>query len=82
VKDLETIGNRNKEDMIIVDNYIYSFSMDICNGIPIKPFFNDKEDRELCFLGYILERLKSYEDCSRFIEREFSLSKLYEHLVK
>ena len=40
-KDLNVIKGREKKDLIIVDNAVYSFLIDIDNGIPILPFYND-----------------------------------------
>lgn len=33
--------------MLIVDNYVFSFAFHLENGIPIVPFFGDKEDAEM-----------------------------------
>jgi CTD small phosphatase-like protein 2 len=42
--------NRNLEDLLIVDNAVYSFGYQLENGIPIIPFYEDKEDEELLHL--------------------------------
>lgn len=44
MKDLNVIKNRELKDMILVDNASYSFILQIENGIPILPFYHDKED--------------------------------------
>ena len=42
------------EDMIIVDNAVYSFGKQLSNGIPITPFKDDKEDQEFkCLMNYV-----------------------------
>ena len=41
--------------MTIVDNYIYSFALNLENGVCIKPYYEGKEDRELLFLADALE---------------------------
>ena len=41
------IRNRQLKDIILVDNAVYSFGFQLSNGIPILPFYYDKEDREL-----------------------------------
>ena len=38
------------EDIVIVDNAVYSFGFQLENGIPIIPFYEDKEDEELLHL--------------------------------
>jgi CTD small phosphatase-like protein 2 len=51
VKDLRIFEqNRNLEDLLIVDNAVYSFGYQLENGIPIIPFYEDKEDEELLHL--------------------------------
>lgn len=44
-KDLRIIQNRKLEDLILVDNSTYSFILQLNNGIPIIPFYNNKNDR-------------------------------------
>ena len=51
IKDLRIFQNSRKiEDIIIVDNAVYSFGYQLENGIPIIPFYHDKEDVELLHL--------------------------------
>jgi len=57
VKDLRIFENRSLEDIVIVDNAVYSFGYQLENGIPIIPFYEDKEDEELLHLTQYLECL-------------------------
>ena len=57
MKDFGVIANRNLEDLIMVDNLIYSFALNLDNGIPIKPYFEGQDDKELSHLADVLERL-------------------------
>lgn len=57
VKDLRIIQNRRLEDLVIVDNSVYSFAFQVDNGIPIIPFYDDKEDEEMLHLIYYLNCL-------------------------
>jgi len=41
---------------------VYSFSFQIDNGIPIIPFYSDKEDEEMLHLIYYLNCLHSVPD--------------------
>lgn len=50
IKDLRVITNRDLKDVLLVDNAAYSFGYQVDNGIPIIPFYNDKNDRELMHL--------------------------------
>ena len=47
VKDLRVFGNRNLEEITIVDNACYSYGYHLQNGIPIIPFYDNKKDEEL-----------------------------------
>ena len=44
------IKNVEPKKIIIVDNSILSFAFHIDNGIPILPFYDNKDDNELIFL--------------------------------
>lgn len=54
IKDLRIIANRDLKDIIIVDNAVLCFALQIDNGIPILPFYTDKNDDELLHLVYYL----------------------------
>jgi CTD small phosphatase-like protein 2 len=56
VKDLDVFIDREKENIVIVDNSIMSFAFDLDNGVPIQSFWGDEEDdKELLFLISFLE---------------------------
>ncbi|KAE8715018.1 putative Haloacid dehalogenase-like hydrolase superfamily protein [Hibiscus syriacus] len=55
VKDLSTIG-RDLEKVVIVDDNPKSYSLQPANGIPVKRFEGDMEDRELEKLRMFFER--------------------------
>ena len=48
--------------MVIVDNLVHSFGLQIDNGIPILDFTNNKQDQELLTLENMLLELKEYDD--------------------
>ncbi|KAK8481362.1 hypothetical protein V6N11_038037 [Hibiscus sabdariffa] len=60
IKDLSTIG-RDLGKLVIVDDNPRSYSLQPANGIPIKRFEDDMEDRELEKLRVFFER-----DCDGF----------------
>ena len=62
LKDLRIFQGRNLCNMVIVDNLNYSFAMQIGNGVPIIPFYNNKRETELKNLLPYLEKLKWVED--------------------
>ena len=58
VKDLRIfLPSRRLEDIVIVDNAVYSFGYQLENGIPIIPFYDDKHDEELLHLTQYWECL-------------------------
>lgn len=50
------------------------------NGIPIKPFFGEENDRELEYLTLVLERMGNYDDSRAFIRDNFKLNSFYAYL--
>lgn len=54
VKDLRIFANRKLKNIVIVDNACYSYAGQIDNGVPIVPYFEGKEDRELLELAAFL----------------------------
>jgi CTD small phosphatase-like protein 2 len=60
VKDLRIFKNVAKEDMIIVDNIICSYALDLQCGIPIKPYCSGKEDYELEYICNQLSGLRAF----------------------
>lgn len=62
MKDLRIIANRELKDLIIVDNAVLCFSLQIENGIPILPFYSDKNDDELLHLLFYLKSLAEADD--------------------
>lgn len=56
IKDLDVFIDREKENIVIVDNSIVSFAFDLDNGVPIQSFMGtEKDDRELLFMQSFLE---------------------------
>lgn len=80
VKDFRVVKNRNPRDMILVDNLIYSFSANMSNGIPIKPYIKGKDDCELEYLADKLKSLKSFMDVEVFLETHFGFRDFYQSL--
>lgn len=78
IKDLRIIKNRQLSDIVIVDNLVHSFGLQIDNGIPILDFIDNKEDKELLGLEKILLELKDVTDVREFIKNKISLRKCLE----
>ena len=44
IKDLRVIANRNLSELLLVDNAVYSFGMQLANGVPILNYYDNKQD--------------------------------------
>lgn len=45
IKDLRIVKNRSLKDIVLVDNRVESFGLQINNGIPILDFYGSKHDQ-------------------------------------
>lgn len=62
---------------MIVDNASYCFQLNVQNGIPIIPFFDNKDDNELADLSQFLIDLTDVANIRKYIEDYFQS---YKHL--
>lgn len=76
VKDLRIFQGWDLKDVVIIDNSVYSFAFQIDNGIPIIPFYNDKQDEEMMHLVYYLNCLAKADDVREQNRQAFELFKL------
>lgn len=82
VKDLDIFIDREKENMLIVDNSILSFAFDLDNGVPIQSFMgNEDDDKELLFLMSFLEETSCHDDVRKAIRESFKLSFMKEQIA-
>ena len=81
VKDLRQI-TRDLSQVIIVDNCITSFSLQLDNGIRIKDFTGDPNDRELIYVMEFLESIKSSTDVRVDIKKKYNYSGMFESYYK
>ena len=77
IKDLRIL-NCDLKHVVIVDNAVFSFAFQLDNGVPIIPFYDDKEDAILPKITDYLLSLKDVEDVRAINRRTFSLSELYD----
>ena len=61
--------------MALIDNASYSYAWQIDNGIPILPFYDNKDDRELIELEKYLKNMIGVSDI-----REYNRNNLKLHL--
>ena len=82
IKDLKKC-NRSLKDLIIVDNSPIAYTFDSDNGLPIKTWLEDPEDKELMKLVPILEFLSKTKDVRKFIDQFVYNNKiLYEEAME
>ena len=76
VKDLRIFKGWELKDIVIIDNSAYSFAFQIDNGIPIIPFYDDKNDEEMLHLMSYLESLAQSDDIRVQNRQAFELHRL------
>lgn len=78
LKDLRVLADRELEDIVIVDNAVYSFAYQLHNGIPIISWYNDPNDKELYKLIAYLRCLARTTDVRLLNQQTFKLETFYE----
>ena len=69
--------DRDRTDLIIVDNSIMSFAFDLDNGVPINSYMGTEvDDKELLFLYSFLEECATAADVRVNIRDSFKLGYL------
>jgi CTD small phosphatase-like protein 2 len=82
VKDLRIL-NRDLNNVLIVDNIIYSFALQIDNGIPVFSWLRDPEDCELVKLeGLLLEMEGCSHSTKEFVKLSLRLNCFYNFLYR
>ena len=66
IKELKRL-NRDLKDLIIVDNSPLAFAFDSENGLPIKSWYDDKNDNEFEYISILLEFLAKVDDVREYI---------------
>jgi hypothetical protein len=75
--------NIPRKDILMVDNFIYSFSLDIENGVPIKPYYKGKDDYELEYLMEKLLQIKDEPESTTLVDlvnKTLKLDEFYKYL--
>ena len=75
IKDLRIIKNRTLKDIILVDNLVHSFGLQIENGIPILQYLKGREDKELVGLETMLTEMAEVEDVRDYLRNKLQLKK-------
>lgn len=80
VKDFRVVANRKRENILLVDNLIYSFAADLEQGIHIKSYTNGRDDYELEYLANVLDKLEFGQSIAKFVESNFRFKQFYQRL--
>lgn len=75
IKDLRVFEGWDLEDIILVDNAVYSFGFQLDNGIPIFPYYRGKDDKQLLYLKEYLAYLHK-EHTIRDLRKIFQMKNL------
>ena len=75
VKDLSIIKERDPSQIVMVDNSVTCFLNNIDNGVPIIPYYDNKDDKELLKLLKFLIYLSGKDDVRSTISQKFELKK-------
>lgn len=78
-KDLSVVCNRDLKNVVLVDNAVYSFILNLNNGIPIIPYYNNKKDTELLKLRDFLLELKHLDDVRPHVGKYFEWETFLRH---
>lgn len=73
IKDLRIIKNRSLKDMVLIDDSVCSFALNLNNGIPIIRWENNKNDIELKYLSDYLIEISDAVDLRIPIQARFNL---------
>lgn len=82
VKNLARLG-RDLKDVVIVDNSPSCYTLQPCNGIPVKSWIDDKRDCELEKLADVLELLITVDDVRDYLRELVTDNKIdYDEAMK
>lgn len=51
LKDMRNVKNVPLQNLVLIDNLISSFALQLAQGIPIKPYISGSGDRELSYIA-------------------------------
>jgi CTD small phosphatase-like protein 2 len=70
------IGDYDLKDMIIVDNLVHSFGLQVDNGVPIVEYHDDPRDEELLYLQDYLRAASQEPDLRAFNRKNLGLARM------
>ena len=82
IKDLRILLNRDLKDVIIVDNSMVSFALQLDNGVPIHAWTEDLKDFQLRLLIDYLKVVRTVSDVRKVNRDIFNLSRTVDEAMK
>lgn len=76
IKDLRIISNRELKDIVMVDNLVHSFGLQITNGVPILEFLDNSQDTEFQGLQKLLIEASTKDDVREYLDEKLRLKQL------
>jgi CTD small phosphatase-like protein 2 len=73
LKDLRIVGNRGLQDIVMIDNLVESFGLQLSNGVPILEFTGAADDAELLKIIPLMEELSKAEDVRIVLKEKMRL---------
>jgi hypothetical protein len=73
---LRILKGLDPKDVIIIDNYVYSFAFHLENGIPVVPFFGEKGDDEMIKVIKYIQSISDRDDFRIPNNKVFQLKKI------
>lgn len=81
IKDLRIIKGIDLKKTVLIDNNMYSFAVQLSNGILINSFYGDKNDVELFdVLNYLMEYILPADDVREVNEKIFGFKRISQQL--
>lgn len=82
IKDLRIFEDQwDLKDIVLIDNAVHSFGFQINNGIPMLPFYEDKDDRDMIYVTHYLKTLSQQYDVRLMIKNTFWINKLKDPMI-
>jgi Dullard-like phosphatase family protein len=82
IKDLRIIKNRCLENVVLLDNNLYSFCNQLSNGILIYSFYDDHKDQELLSIqSYLTEYLAKCNDVKYVNDQVFNFQSILDEFL-
>jgi CTD small phosphatase-like protein 2 len=76
IKDLRIISNRELKDIVMVDNLVHSFGLQITNGVPILEFLDNSQDTEFQGIQKLLIEASTKDDVREYLDEKLRLKQL------